>query len=89
MPRPRANSRFLKSTGKLADRAATGLFRWVVTDHTGIAQRLANMPAMGFLETLRYLFFQLVITLVAALITGGLVFLGIAYGIPYLLFGHP
>ena len=52
-----------------------------------IAERLANMPSMGFLDTLGYILLQLVITIVAALTTVLMVFLLIGYGIPYFLFG--
>jgi hypothetical protein len=78
----------LESAAKVTDMAATGLFRWVTTDHTGISQRLINMPQMGFLDTLRYILLQLVVSIVVAILTGALVFVVIAYGIPLLLFGH-
>jgi hypothetical protein len=78
----------LESTAKVTDKAVTGLFRWATTDHTGISQRLCNMPKMGFLDTLRYILVQLVLSIVAAVVTGALVFIVIAYGIPLLLFGH-
>ncbi len=87
----RSNTRLLisagKSVGKVTEKAATGLFRWATTDHYGMTERLTNMSSMGFLETLRYLFFQMVIVIVASLVTGVLVFLVIGYGIPYFLFG--
>lgn len=92
MPRlSRGNIRFLKTTGKtvakVSGKAATGLFRWATTDHTGITERLVNMPKMGFFDTLGYIFVLLVINIVAALATGLLVFLIGGYGIPFLLFG--
>ena len=87
----RSNIRLLnsagRSVGKVSEKAATGLFRWATTDHSGITERLANMPQMGFLDTLKYTLQQLVIVVVAAVVTGLLVFLFIGYGIPYLLFG--
>jgi hypothetical protein len=87
----RSNTRLLisagKSVSKVTEKAATGLFRWATTDHTGITERLANMPSMGFLDTLGYLLVQLLITVVAALATGLLVFLFVGYGIPYFFFG--
>jgi hypothetical protein len=88
----RSNTRLLisagKSVGKVTEKAAVGLFRWATTDHYGMSERITNMPAMGFLETLRYFIFQMVITIVAALVTGMLLFSMIAYGIPLFLFGH-
>ncbi len=91
----RSNIRRLKSAGisifvsvgKVSEKAATGLFKWATTDHSGISERLANMPSMGFVETLRYILVQLLITIVAGLVTGLLVSLFVGYGIPYLLFG--
>jgi hypothetical protein len=87
----RSNTRLLisagKSVGKVTEKAATGLFRWATTDHYGTTQRLSNMPQMGFLDTLGYILVQLLITVVAALISGLLAFLIVGYGIPYLLFG--
>jgi hypothetical protein len=87
----KSNTRVLisagKSVGKVTEKAATGLFRWATTDHYGITERLSNMPSMGFLDTLKYILVQLLITVVAALATGLLVFLFVGYGIPYFLFG--
>lgn len=78
----------LESVAKVTDKAVTGLFRWATTDHTGISQRLCNMPKMGFFDTLAYILVQFVLSIVAAVVTGALVFIVIAYGIPLLLFGH-
>lgn len=77
-----------KSIVKVGDKTAAGLFRWATTDHTGISQQLINMPAMGFLDTLKYIFVQLAISILAAIVTGVFVFILIAYGIPLFLFGH-
>lgn len=73
-----------KQTGRLTGQAATGLFRWITTDHTGISQTLLRMPAMGFLDTLRYITLQLLITIAGILLTGIWILILIAYGIPYL-----
>jgi hypothetical protein len=92
MPRlSRSNTRLLisagKSVGKVTEKAATGLFRWATTDHSGLSTRLAKMPSIGLVETLGYILVYLSITIVTALATGLLVFLIIGYGIPYFLFG--
>ena len=88
----RSNIRLLQSTGrsvaKISDKAAAGLFHWATTDHTGLSRRLANMPTMGFLDTVKYMLLQFLISIVAAVLTGLLIFVLIAYGIPFLLFGH-
>lgn len=76
-----------KFTYRTADKAVGGLFRFATTDHTGMARRLSNMPPMGFLETIRYVFSQVLITIVGAVLTGFLVFLFFAYGVPFLISG--
>jgi hypothetical protein len=82
----------MKSTGnaiaKVTDKAVTGLFRYAVTDHLGVGKRFLNMPAMGFLDTVRYLALTLVSSLIAAVVMGGLYFVLIAFGLPFLLLGH-
>ena len=41
-----------KFASKYASKAVTGLARWATTDHTGTAKLLANLPPMGFLDTI-------------------------------------
>jgi hypothetical protein len=86
----KSNTRVLisagQSVGKVTEKAATGLFRWATTDHYGMTERLSNMPSMGFVDTLKYILVQLVITIVAALATGLLVFLAIGC-IQFMVFG--
>jgi hypothetical protein len=88
----RTNMRYLKATGrsaaKVTDRAVTGYLKWATTDHSGIVQRLCSMPKMGFIETVLASLVHLVISIIAAVVTGALAFVLIAYGIPLLLFGH-
>jgi hypothetical protein len=43
------------------------------------------MPKMGFLDSLQYMFMQLLLSLLASIFAGVLMFLLIAYGIPFLL----
>lgn len=92
MSRLRRNYRRLltatgRSVAKVSGKAAKGLFLWASTDHSGIAERLADMPKMGFLDSLKYIFVQMVISIVITLATALMVFLIVAYAIPYLLFG--
>jgi len=78
-----------KFTGRNADKAAAGLGRWMITDHSGMGKAMDNMPpSLGFFGTIRYmLMFLLVATLYYCL--GAIVlFLMIAYGIPFLIMGH-
>ncbi len=77
-----------KFTGRATEKAAVGLFRWAATDHTGMSSALEYMPPMGFLETLKYILMQFLITVAISVLTGLWVFVLIAYGIPFLIFGH-
>ena len=88
----RTTKRYLKATGRSAykatDRAVAGYLQWATKDHTGIVQRLSRMPKMGFIDTVLTSLVHLVISIIAAVVTGAIVFVVIAYGIPLLLFGH-
>jgi len=35
-------------TGKTLDKTVSGLFHWLITDHSGISRMLTLMPEMGF-----------------------------------------
>ena len=74
---------------KVADKAAAGLGRWMITDHSGMGRAMDNMPpSLGFFGTIRHmLMFLLVATLYYCLGAIAL-FLMIAYGIPFLIMGH-
>jgi len=78
----------IKFTARTVGKTATGLGRWASTDHTGMSKALANMPSMGFLDTVRYILLYLLITIVVAVLSGVWVFLLIAYGVPFLISGH-
>ena len=41
-----------RSYANAANKAAVGLARWVTTDYTGTGKLLANLPRMGFIDTL-------------------------------------
>jgi hypothetical protein len=88
----RTNMRYLRATGrsaaKVTDRAVTGYLQWATKDHTGIVQRLCSMPKMGFINTVLSSLVHLVISIIAAVVTGALAFIFIAYVIPFLLFGQ-
>lgn len=76
-----------KSAYRHTDRAASSLGKWVVTDHTGLSQSLLNMPAMGFWASCRYILINFLIAIAGALVSAVMVFLLIAYGIPFLITG--
>ncbi|MBP8285449.1 MAG: hypothetical protein KAX57_01275 [Rhodoferax sp.] len=63
----------------------TGLGRWATTDHIGAATRFAKMPPMGFIDTMQMALVTLVAGILGAFLSGFLMFLLIAYGIPALL----
>lgn len=76
-----------KFTGRTTEKAAVGLFRWATTDHYGMGKALSNMPSMGFIDSTKYILWQFLYAVAGAVFTGIWVFVLIAYGIPYLLFG--
>ena len=54
----------LRKAGRLLDRAGTGLFRWMVTDHTNnIASLLVDKPISGFWAALWYQLKVLLLTI--------------------------
>lgn len=77
-----------KFTGRTTEKAAVGLFRWLVTDHSGIGRALLNMPSMGFFDTIGYVFRQFLYGVLGAVLTGIFAYVVIAYGIPFLIMGH-
>jgi len=74
------------SGAKAADKAGTGLFRWMVTDHSGVD---FHMPrGRGFFGTIWDLFMQIVMASLVSLVGAVMLYLVIAYGIPAFIFGH-
>ena len=91
-PRRTSDSRTLKNITSAAknsyrhlDRAASAIGRWIVTDHTGFTQAMLDMPQMGFKDTCYYIIVHFLILVAGALLSGLLIFVMIAYGIPALL----
>ena len=83
--RPRRN---LQSVAELLDKAASSLFRWATTDHSGIGKMRKLMPKRRFLEELQDMLVCLLIALFGAVLQVVWIVLLIAYAIPFLLFGH-
>ena len=48
----RSSTQAARTAGRITEKAITGLGRWATTDHTGTAKLLANLPPMGFIDTL-------------------------------------
>jgi hypothetical protein len=72
---------------RTADQIASGLARWITTDHTGIGKALENMPKMGFVDSMQYILLHLLIAISGAVFMGLGIFLLLAFGIPFLITG--
>lgn len=72
-------------TAKVVEKSSVGLFRWATTDHSGVTKALVNMPSMGILDSLRYMFMCLIFGVAHALLRGVIVFFTIAIWIPFLI----
>ena len=81
----RSASKFANHSAKYASKAIVGLGRWAATDHTGSAKYLANMPKMGFIDTITMVLVHLLCTLLGAVLSAILIFLLIGYVLPALL----
>jgi hypothetical protein len=73
------------SAGRFAENALTRLGRWATTDHTGTAKMLANLPPMGWMDTLSFVLIHILFSILGAVASGFMVYALIAYGIPLLL----
>ena len=78
------NNRAFKTAANFTGKAATSTFKCATTDHLDMSRVFLDMPSMGFLSTLKYIFMQFMFVVVTAVITGIWVFLLVAYGIPFL-----
>lgn len=76
-----------KTTWRHVDGAASALGRWATTDHTGFSESLSRMPLLGFWLTVQLIAIRFVLGMLGALLSGLVIALLIAYGIPYFLFG--
>ena len=74
-----------QAVGRITEKAAVGLFRWVSTDHTGFSESLRHIPPMSAGETFKYILMQFLIAVVVAVVNGVWVFVLIAFVLPFLL----
>ena len=74
-----------KTSYRHLERAASAIGRWIITDHTGFTQAMLDMPKMGFKDTCYYIIVHFLILVASALLSGLLIFVMIAFGIPALL----
>ena len=78
-------SKAISTTYSIADKTAGALFTWATTEHFGLADRLANIPVTGFFGILFHIAIVLCSTLIGIVVAAALYYVGIAYGIPWLL----
>jgi len=89
MARSRNHTSTLLRAARAADKSAASMARWVVTDHSGMKQAMDYKPkGLAFFESIRYVLINFLISMLGAVIAGGLYFLLFAYGIPFLIMGH-
>ena len=53
-----------QTTGRITEKGAVGLFRWVSTDHTGFSESLRHIPPMGAADTFKYILMQFLLAAV-------------------------
>jgi hypothetical protein len=70
----------------MTSKAIVGLARFATTDHTGSSKFFANLPALGFANTLTIVAAHIFATILGTFVSGYLMFVLVAYGIPALLF---
>ncbi len=64
-----SGSSAVKFTGNAASKATVGVFRYMATDHLGMADSLSRMPKMGAWDSLKYTLWMALIKLAAIAIT--------------------
>ena len=85
--------RNLKSSGWKAakfaaitlDKTVSGLFRWLITDHSGISKMLTLMPGIGFWDIVKYALISFLITIAGIVLQIVWLYLIIFHGLPLLL----
>ena len=73
------------AAGRVTEKAAVGLFRWMTTDHTGSSEALRHMPATSFIEILEYIVLQILCAVVVGVVNGVWIFVLLAFVLPFLL----
>jgi hypothetical protein len=84
-PKRRFDSSALKTAGQAFDRAGTGFFRWMITDHTRDFTALVEPPSSGFLAHLRYHLKCLLVSVSVAVIRSVLLVVLYLIWIPFLM----
>ncbi len=69
----------VKFTGNAASKATVGVFRYMATDHLGMADSLSRMPKMGAFDSLKYVLWMFLIRMAAIAITAAIFFVVILF----------
>ncbi len=69
----------VKFTGNAASKATVGVFRYMATDHLGMADSLSRMPKMGAFDSLKYILMQFVIRVFAIAVVGAILLILIVF----------
>lgn len=72
-------------TARTLDKTISGLFRWLITDHSGVTRMLALMPDMGFWDSVKYALMRFLVTLAGIVLQIVWLYLIIFHGLPLLL----
>ena len=73
------------TAGRVTEKAAVELFRWMTTDHIGSSDALRHMKATSFGEALKYALLQILCAVVVGVVTGVWIFVLMAFVLPFLL----
>ena len=72
-------------TARTLDKTASGLFRWLTTDHSGMTRMLTLMPEMGFWNSVKYALIHFLITIAGIVLQIVWLYFIIFHGLPLLL----
>ena len=72
-------------TGRTLDKTVSALFRWLITDHSGISRMLTLMPEMGFWDSVKYTLISFLITIAGIVLQIVWLYFIILHGLPLLL----
>jgi hypothetical protein len=88
MPRRRSTAyQAAETTLKYAGWAGNRLYNWATTDHSGLGSVFDAMPHLGLIDGLMHLIAQIIVSLISILFGAIVLFVMVAYGLPFLLTG--
>lgn len=74
-----------KFSGRALDKTVSELFRWLITDHSGISRMITLMPGIGFWDSVKYALISFLITIAGIVLQIVWLYLIIFHGLPLLL----